>query len=64
MVPYEKLEQIVQRYEFLEAKLSSADFNDEIAELSREYAQLKPVVAEIRDFSHLNLKSIFVLSEA
>ncbi len=53
MVPYEKLEQIVQRYEFLEAKLSSGDFNDEIAELSREYAQLKPVVAEIRDYKTL-----------
>ena len=53
MVPYEKLEQIVQRYEFLEAKLSSGEFNDEIAELSREYAQLKPVVAEIRDYKTL-----------
>ncbi len=53
MVPFEKLEQIVQRYEFLEAKLSSGDFNDEIAELSREYAQLKPVVAEIRDYKTL-----------
>ena len=53
MVPFEKLEQIVQRYEFLEAKLSSGDFNDEIAELSREYAQLKSVVAEIRDYKTL-----------
>ncbi|NVO23655.1 peptide chain release factor 1 [Donghicola sp. C2-DW-16] len=53
MVPYEKLHQIVQRYEFLEAKLSGGDFSDEIAQLSREYATLKPVVAEIRDYKTL-----------
>lgn len=53
MVPIEKLEQIRQRYEFLEAKLSGGDFSDEIAQLSREYASLKPVVAEINDYRQL-----------
>ncbi len=53
MVPIEKLEQIRQRYEFLEAKLSGGDFSDEIAQLSREYAALKPVVAEINDYRQL-----------
>jgi peptide chain release factor 1 len=47
MVPLDKLEQIVRRFEFLEAKLSAGAAAGEIAALSREYADLKPVVAEI-----------------
>jgi peptide chain release factor 1 len=47
MVPMDKLDQIVRRFEFLEAKLSAGAAPSEIAALSREYADLKPVVAEI-----------------
>lgn len=47
MVPLDKLDQIVRRFEFLEAKLSAGAAAGEIAALSREYADLKPVVAEI-----------------
>ncbi|WP_284162842.1 peptide chain release factor 1 [Frigidibacter sp. SD6-1] len=47
MVPMDKLDQIVRRLEFLEAKLSAGAAPAEIAALSREYADLKPVVAEI-----------------
>ncbi|HQY43845.1 MAG TPA: peptide chain release factor 1 [Paracoccaceae bacterium] len=47
MVPLDKLEQIVRRFEFLEAKLSAGAAAGEIAGLSREYSELKPVVAEI-----------------
>ncbi|MCY1127962.1 peptide chain release factor 1 [Frigidibacter sp. RF13] len=47
MVPFDKLDQIVRRFEFLEAKLSAGAAPAEIAALSREYADLKPVVAEI-----------------
>jgi len=47
MLPADKLDQIVQRFEFLEAKLSSGAQPDQIAALSREYSELKPVVAEI-----------------
>ena len=43
----DKLDQIVRRFEFLEAKLSAGAAPPEIAALSREYADLKPVVAEI-----------------
>ncbi len=43
----DKLDQIVRRLEFLEAKLSAGAAPAEIAALSREYADLKPVVAEI-----------------
>ncbi|SDD29523.1 peptide chain release factor 1 [Paracoccus isoporae] len=39
--------QIIQRFEFLEAKLNAGPAADEIAEISREYADLKPVVDQI-----------------
>ncbi|MFC2966552.1 peptide chain release factor 1 [Acidimangrovimonas pyrenivorans] len=47
MVPLDKLAQITQRFEFLEAKLSAGAEPGEIASLSREYSELKPVVTEI-----------------
>ena len=47
MVPLDKLDQITRRFEFLEAKLSAGTAPAEIATLSREYSELKPVVAEI-----------------
>ena len=47
MVPLDKLDQITRRFEYLEAKLSAGAAPAEIATLSREYADLKPVVAEI-----------------
>ena len=47
MLPADKLDQIVQRLEFLEAKLSAGAPPAEIAALSREYSDLKPVVATI-----------------
>ncbi|GHE05324.1 peptide chain release factor 1 [Allgaiera indica] len=43
----DKLAQITQRFEFLEAKLSAGAAPAEIAQLSREYADLKPIVTEI-----------------
>ncbi|MGP3696520.1 peptide chain release factor 1 [Rhodobacter sp. NSM] len=47
MVPMDRLLQIVRRFEFLEARLSAGAPPAEIAALSREYSELKPVVAEI-----------------
>ncbi|WBU64159.1 peptide chain release factor 1 [Paracoccus aerodenitrificans] len=47
MLPHDRLHQIVQRFEFLEAKLNSGPAADEIAAISREYAELKPVVAQV-----------------
>ena len=47
MVPHDKLAQIQQRFEFLEARLNSALPPAEIAAVSREYSDLRPVVAEI-----------------
>ena len=49
MVPLQKLEQIHQRYEFLEAQMSAGISGEEIAKLSKEYSQLKPVVETIEE---------------
>ena len=47
MVPLEKLAQITQRFDFVGAKLNVATAPTEIAALSREYSELRPVVEEI-----------------
>ncbi len=47
MVPLDKLAQITARFEFLEARLNDGAAPAEIATLSREYSDLKPVVDEI-----------------
>ena len=47
MVPLDKLAQITQRFEFLEARLNAGAQPSEIAEISREYSDLKPVAEEI-----------------
>ncbi len=47
MLPQDTLDQITRRFEFLEAKLASGAAPAEIAALSREYSDLKPVVSEI-----------------
>ncbi len=53
MVPMEKLEQIARRFQFLEARLNAGASPAEIAALSREYADLKPVVEEIDAYRQL-----------
>ena len=50
MIPNDKLDQIIARFQFVEAKLSSGVSGAEIAELSREYSELKPVVETITDY--------------
>jgi peptide chain release factor 1 len=47
MVPLDKLAQITQRFEYVEARLNAGASPAEIATLSREYSELKPVAAEI-----------------
>ena len=51
MLPVERLSQITQRFEFLEARLNAGPAPDEIARISREYAELKPVVAQIAAYT-------------
>ncbi len=48
MVPFERLEQITQRFEFIEAQM--ADGGGDIAKLGKEYADLRPLVKEIRAY--------------
>ncbi|WP_135448494.1 MULTISPECIES: peptide chain release factor 1 [Tabrizicola] len=50
MVPLDKLAQIVERFEFLEAQLNAGAAPAEIARISREYTELKPVVEQIRAY--------------
>ena len=47
MIQDSTLEQIVQRFQFLEAKLAEGLPGDEIATVTREYSELRPVVETI-----------------
>ena len=50
MVSQEKLEQICARFDYLEAKMADGSAIDEIAKLSKEYSDLKPVVDQIENY--------------
>ncbi len=47
MLPKEKLDQIRARAEYVEARLNAGPPQSELVELSREYAELRPVVEQI-----------------
>jgi peptide chain release factor 1 len=47
MLPRDRLDQIIRRFDFVEAKLASGAPGPEIVALSREHAELRPVVASI-----------------
>lgn len=47
MLPRDRLDQILQRHGFLEARLAEGVQPSELAELGREYERLKPVVGAI-----------------
>ncbi len=53
MLPQDRLRQITDRFEFLEAQLNAGPDADKIAEISREYAELKPVVEQIAGYQQL-----------
>ncbi|MEM9317484.1 MAG: peptide chain release factor 1 [Pseudomonadota bacterium] len=53
MLPAERLLQITQRFEFLEARLSAGAEASEIAEISKEYAELKPVAEQVAAYNQL-----------
>ncbi|MRU16899.1 peptide chain release factor 1 [Roseovarius sp. A21] len=48
MVPLDRLNEIVQRFEYIEAQMTAG--GGDIAQLGREYAELRPVVEEIRAY--------------
>ncbi len=47
MLPQDKLAQITQRFDYLEAQLNAGPPADRIAAISREYSELRPVVEQI-----------------
>ncbi len=51
MIPLDRLEQITQRFEFIEAQMT--DGSGDIARLGKEYADLRPLVEEIRAYRQL-----------
>ncbi|MCV2891716.1 peptide chain release factor 1 [Lentibacter sp. XHP0401] len=52
MVPTERLHQIIQRFQFLEAKMAEGGDVD-IAALAKEYSDLRPVVEQIESYQGL-----------
>ena len=53
MIPLDKLVQIQQRFQFLEAKMNEGVSGEEIAQLSKEYAEIKPVISQIEQYQAL-----------
>jgi len=54
MIPEDRLDQLVSRFAFLEAKMATGITPTELASMGREYAELRPVVATIADWRDLN----------
>ncbi|MGV8986240.1 MAG: peptide chain release factor 1 [Cypionkella sp.] len=50
MVPLDKLARISQRFDYVEARLNAGGSPTEIADLSREYSDLGPVISEINAY--------------
>ncbi len=53
MLPIDRLRQIRERFEFLEAQLNAGPAADKIEAISREYSELKPVVTQIEAYEQL-----------
>ena len=53
MIAADKLDQITRRFQFLEARLSAGPGAEEIAQLSREYAEVKPVAEQVQAYRDL-----------
>ena len=49
MIPQSRLEQVIERFEEVEARMGATADGDEIVALSREHADLKPVVDAARE---------------
>ncbi len=48
-IPQSRLEQVIERFEEVEARMGATTDGDEIVALSREHAELKPVVESARE---------------
>ncbi|UWQ17160.1 peptide chain release factor 1 [Jannaschia sp. M317] len=56
MIPADRLDQILARFEFLEARLNAGPDASEIADLTREYAEVKPVAEQVRAHRALEMQ--------
>ena len=50
MIPHEKLDQLTERYRFVEARLQAGVSGPDLVGLTREYAELRPVVASVEGY--------------
>ncbi len=53
MIASDRIEQIIDRFQFLEAKMADGAAGSEIAQLGREYAELRPVVETVTAYKEL-----------
>jgi peptide chain release factor 1 len=53
MIPNDRLEVLLKRFEFVEAKLNSNPELTELKSLGQEYSELKPIVENIKEFQKL-----------
>lgn len=53
MIPQERLEQILQRFQYLEAAMAEGVSGADIAALAREYSEIKPVAEQIAAYRQL-----------
>lgn len=53
MIPEERLEQILQRFQYLEAAMAEGTSGAQIADLAREYSEIKPVAEQISAYRQL-----------
>ena len=53
MIPLDRLRQITDRFQYLEAAMATGDNGTDIAALSKEYSDLRPVVEQITAYQQL-----------
>ena len=53
MIAADKIEQLIDRFQFLEAKMADGSAGSEIAKLGKEYADLRPVVETVTAYKDL-----------
>ena len=53
MIPLDRLRQITDRFQYLEAAMSAGDGSADIASLAKEYSDLRPVVEQIAAYRQL-----------
>lgn len=53
MIASERIDQLIDRFQFLEAKMADGSAGNDIAALGKEYAELRPVVATVSAYKDL-----------